>query len=871
MQEAETRAQVAEKRATAAEQKTQLLVAAQQEAQTSTQAVAQRTTVLEEKADRTGGFEFHGYARSGLLMNDAASSSKSGPYLTPAGETGGAIGRLGNEADTYVELNVEHKQTLENGATTRFKAMLADGQKTYNDWSADSSDLNIRQAFAELGNLPDFTGALKGSTFWAGKRFDRDNFDIHWLDSDVVFLAGTGGGVYDVKWNDTLRSNFSLYGRNFGSEEEIDNNVQNYILSMNHFAGPVQMMVSGLRAKDNDDRKDSNGDPIKTDAANNGVHALVGLHNEFLRPAGRFRQNGAPLRPWSGRRGEKHWFRRRAAVRSRYRRFASYGVTPLGGGWHIAPAVLAQSSKDRYVKGDSYEWVTLNTRLIKEVTQNFALAFEGSYQYMDLSPEGYKDRNAVNGSFYKLTFAPTLKAGKIGDFFSRPELRLFATGWTGAASWITTPAMTPLAAAALTRAGNGTLGCRWKHGFNPSRSRIAGRFKHHKRVQEEVSMDFNHIARELIPLLGGKENIASAAHCATRLRLVLVDDALADQQAIGKVEGVKGCFRNAGQMQVIFGTGVVNKVYAAFIQAAGISESSKSEAADIAARKLNPFQRIARLLSNIFVPIIPAIVASGLLMGLLGMVKTYGWVNPDNALYIMLDMCSSAAFIILPILIGFTAAREFGGNPYLGATLGGILTHPALTNARGVASGFHTMNFFGLEIAMIGYQGTVFPVLLAVWFMSIVEKQLRRAIPDALDLILTPFLTVIISGFIALLIIGPAGRALGDGISFILSTLIAHAGWLAGLLFGGLYSVIVITGIHHSFHAIEAGLLGNPSIGVNFLLPIWAMANVAQGGACLAVWFKTRDAKIKAITLPSAFSAMLGITEAAILASTCVL
>jgi PTS system sucrose-specific IIC component len=290
-------------------------------------------------------------------------------------------------------------------------------------------------------------------------------------------------------------------------------------------------------------------------------------------------------------------------------------------------------------------------------------------------------------------------------------------------------------------------------------------------------MDFEQISRSLLPLLGGKENIASAAHCATRLRLVLVDDALADQQAIGKIEGVKGCFRNAGQMQIIFGTGVVNKVYAAFIQAAGISESSKSEAADIAAKKLNPFQRIARLLSNIFVPIIPAIVASGLLMGLLGMVKTYGWVDPSNALYIMLDMCSSAAFIILPILIGFTAAREFGGNPYLGATLGGILTHPALTNAWGVAAGFHTMNFFGLEIAMIGYQGTVFPVLLAVWFMSIVEKQLRRAIPDALDLILTPFLTVIISGFIALLIIGPAGRALGDGISFVLSTLISHAGW----------------------------------------------------------------------------------------------
>ncbi|WP_426817180.1 sucrose-specific PTS transporter subunit IIBC [Winslowiella sp. 2C04] len=377
-------------------------------------------------------------------------------------------------------------------------------------------------------------------------------------------------------------------------------------------------------------------------------------------------------------------------------------------------------------------------------------------------------------------------------------------------------------------------------------------------------MDVNQVARQLVPLLGGKENIATAAHCATRLRLVLVDDSLVQKEAIEALDGVKGCFSNAGQIQIIFGSGIVNKVHAAFIQAAGISESSKSEAADIAARKLNPFQRLARLLSNIFVPIIPAIVASGLLMGLLGMVKTYGWVNADSALFVMLDMCSSAAFIILPILIGFTAAREFGGNPYLGATLGGILTHPALTNAWGVASGFHTMNFFGLEIAMIGYQGTVFPVLLAVWFMSLIEKRLRRIVPDALDIILTPFLTVIISGFVALLIIGPAGRMLGDGISLVLSTLIAHAGWLAGGIFGGLYSVIVITGVHHSFHAIEAGLLGNPSIGVNFLLPIWSMANVAQGGACLAVWFKTRDVKTRSIVLPSAFSAMLGITEAAI-------
>ena len=377
-------------------------------------------------------------------------------------------------------------------------------------------------------------------------------------------------------------------------------------------------------------------------------------------------------------------------------------------------------------------------------------------------------------------------------------------------------------------------------------------------------MNYHTTATALLPLLGGKENIASAAHCATRLRLVLVDDSKLNKSAIDKLDGVKGCFSNAGQIQIIFGTGIVNKVFAEFSQVAGINEASKAELTNLAAQKLNPLQRIARLLSNIFVPIIPAIVASGLLMGLLGMVRTYGWADPDSAIFIMLDMFSSAAFIILPILIGFTAAREFGGNPYLGATLGGILTHPALTNAWGVAGGFKTMDFFGLDVAMIGYQGTVFPVLLAVWFMSLLEKRLRKVIPDALDLILTPFLTVIITGFVALLFIGPAGRALGDGISFVLSTLIDQAGWLAGLLFGGTYSAIVITGIHHSFHAIEAGLLGNPKIGVNFLLPIWSMANVAQGGACLAVYFKTRDVKIKAIAVPSALSALLGITEAAI-------
>ena len=374
-------------------------------------------------------------------------------------------------------------------------------------------------------------------------------------------------------------------------------------------------------------------------------------------------------------------------------------------------------------------------------------------------------------------------------------------------------------------------------------------------------MNISAIAKDLVPLLGGKENIVSAAHCATRLRLVLADDSKVNKAAIDKLEGVKGCFSNAGQIQVIFGTGLVNKVYAEFVALTGTGTASKAELTDMAAAKLNVAQRLARTLSNIFVPIIPAIVASGLLMGLLGMVRTYGWVNADSALFVMLDMFSSAAFIILPILIGFTAAREFGGNPYLGATLGGILTHPALTNAWGVAGGFKTMDFFGLDVAMIGYQGTVFPVLLAVWFMSHLEKQLRKRIPDALDLILTPFLTVIITGFVALLFIGPAGRVLGDGISFGLSALYEQAGWLAGLVFGGTYSLIVITGIHHTTNAVDLQLM--QSMGGTPIWPLIALSNIAQASAVVGIILISRKENEREISVPAAISAYLGVTEPA--------
>lgn len=269
---------------------------------------------------------------------------------------------------------------------------------------------------------------------------------------------------------------------------------------------------------------------------------------------------------------------------------------------------------------------------------------------------------------------------------------------------------------------------------------------------------------------------------------------------------------------------------------------------------MNPLARFAKTLSNIFVPIIPAIVASGLLMGLLGMMKAFKWVAADSPLYILLDMFSSAAFIILPILIGFSAAKEFGGTPFLGAVIGGIMTHPALLNPWGLAEAKPKyMHFLGFDIAMVGYQGTVVPILLATYVMSKVERGLRKVVPHAVSLLVVPFVTVILTGFITILAIGPLGNLLGDGITKVLNFVYHYGGALAGLIFGGLYSMIVITGVHHSFHAIEANLLAK--LGVNYLLPIWSMANVAQGGAGLAVFVKSKRTKTKEIALPAALSA----------------
>lgn len=379
-----------------------------------------------------------------------------------------------------------------------------------------------------------------------------------------------------------------------------------------------------------------------------------------------------------------------------------------------------------------------------------------------------------------------------------------------------------------------------------------------------TNKNYYETAKSILTFVGGSENVVSAAHCATRLRLVLKDETIVEKNQLEGLDLVKGIFSNAGQYQIILGQGIVNHVYSEFINLAGITEMSTSDIKNEAAKKLNPIQRLARTLSNIFVPIIPAIVAAGLLMGLLGAASKFGLDQYAGSWWwSMLDWFSSAAFIFLPILVAISAAKVFGANPYLAATVGGIMIHPALQNAWTQGQGFKTMKVLGfIDMPLLGYQGTVLPILVVVFFMAYIEKFIRKIVPEVLDILLTPLFTVLITGFLALAVIGPAANFIGHGISVFLTFALDKFGVIAGLLFGGTYSAIVITGIHHSFHAIELGLLADT--GVNTLLPIWSMANFAQGGAALAVYFMSKNSKIKSIALPSAISAFVGITEAAI-------
>ena len=384
-------------------------------------------------------------------------------------------------------------------------------------------------------------------------------------------------------------------------------------------------------------------------------------------------------------------------------------------------------------------------------------------------------------------------------------------------------------------------------------------------------MDYRKTAQDILDHVGGSKNIASAAHCATRLRLVIADNMKVSKEALENIDGVKGVFEASGQLQIILGTGTVNKVFAEFIDIAGITASSKAEAKEAAAEKQNWFMRAIKLLGDIFVPIIPAIVASGFLMGImnsLDFMNSNGFlhINTHSSIYVFANLFSNIAYTFLQILIAFSAAKAFGANQYLGAVIGMIMIHPSLQNAYTVATeGVQQTQsvFFGLfKIDMVGYQGHVIPVIIAVWILAVIEKKLHKIVPEVLDLFVTPLVSVFVTGYLTLSIVGPifvwAENAILGAIQWMLTLPLG----IGSLIMGGLYAPTVVTGIHQMYTAIDIGQLAK--YGVTYWLPLASAANVAQGAAALAVGIKSKDKKIKSLALPSSLSAFMGITEPAI-------
>lgn len=390
-------------------------------------------------------------------------------------------------------------------------------------------------------------------------------------------------------------------------------------------------------------------------------------------------------------------------------------------------------------------------------------------------------------------------------------------------------------------------------------------------------MDHKSVAQRVLKDVGGASNIVAAAHCATRLRLVLKNQDKVDQAAIDNDEDLKGSFLNAGQFQIIVGPGDVNEVHK-YLIAAGAPEASKDDLKSIAAKQGNIVSRFIKTIADIFVPLIPVLVGGGMLMALNSLLTSKGIFGPQAVIELfpewadfadIVNLLSAAPFAFLPVLVGFSATKVFGGNPYLGLTMGAAMVSPALMNGYNVAAslagaeGTDPMkywNLFGLQVQQAGYQGTVLPIMLVAFILSHIEKFFHKVLKGTIDFIFTPTLTILITGFLTFLLVGPPmfqlGTWLGEGINWLYTV----AGPLGGLLFGTFYAFIVMTGMHQAFPPIEMSLWAT---GGSFIFVVASMSNVAQGAAAAGVALTTKNKKIKGIASAAAPSAFLGITEPA--------
>ena len=369
------------------------------------------------------------------------------------------------------------------------------------------------------------------------------------------------------------------------------------------------------------------------------------------------------------------------------------------------------------------------------------------------------------------------------------------------------------------------------------------------------------IAKKVIEALGGRENVNSVAHCATRLRVMVKDEAKINKDAIENLERVQGAFFNSGQYQIIFGTGTVNKMYDEVV-ALGLPTSSKEDMKAEAAKQGNWFQRAIRTFGDVFVPIIPVIVATGLFMGVRGLLTALGMTLPEDVTTYT-QILTDTAFIILPGLVVWSTFRVFGGNPAVGIVLGMMLVSGSLPNAWAVASGGEVtaMQFFGF-IPVVGLQGSVLPAFIIGVVGAKFEKAVRKVVPDVLDLLVTPFVTLLVMSILGLFIIGPVFHVVENYILLGTKALLNLPFGLGGFLIGGVHQLIVVSGVHHIFNLLEVQLLAADH--ANPFNAIITAAMTAQGAATVAVGVKTKNPKLKTLAFPAALSAFLGITEPAI-------
>ena len=391
-----------------------------------------------------------------------------------------------------------------------------------------------------------------------------------------------------------------------------------------------------------------------------------------------------------------------------------------------------------------------------------------------------------------------------------------------------------------------------------------------------MALDYRKCAEQIAANIGGGENVVSAAHCATRLRLVIADNGKVNKAALEEVDGVKGMFESNGQLQLIIGTGTVNKVFDEFIAVTGVAAGTKDDVKAAAAAKQPLWRQALKTVGDVFVPILPAIVASGLMMGLVeALAKIPGLGFGDSDWFAFLDTVANTAFAYLPVIVAVSAARVFGGNFFLGAVIGLLMIHSAFLNGWNVANTDAINSFFGVTDGVIpkwhlignivtiqrsGYQGHVIPVIIAVFIMCKVEKWLHKHVPEMIDLFVTPLTTVFVTAFFTLWIIGPIFATAETYVLAFAKVLVRNP--IGAGVMGAIYPWTVVMGLHHMYNVIEAGMLAET--GLNTWMPIASAANFAQFGACLAVGLKAKNQKTRSVAIPSSMSAALGITEPAI-------